>query len=100
LAIGSRFCTILLRNQCRKHWEASLRRCVIRRVRPEPNGLRVFRTGSPSFAQNTVSAFFLVFFVFMAIFGHVEVAGGRLEGPHAVGHGGTRGEPREVRGWG
>ncbi len=37
------------------------------------------------------------FFVFMAIFGHAEVVGGRLEGPHAVGHGETRGEPRE---WG
>ena len=47
-----------------------------------------------------LSSFSARFFVFMAIFGHAEVAGGRLEVPHAVGHGGTRGEPREVSGWG
>ena len=47
-----------------------------------------------------LSSFSAHFFVFVAIFGHAEVMGGRLEGPHAVGHGGTRGEPREVSGWG
>ena len=47
-----------------------------------------------------LSLFSARFSVFMAVLGHVEVVGGRLEGPHAVRHGGTRGERREVGGWG
>ena len=78
-------------------------------MRPEPftivsnDGLRVFQTGSPSFAQNTVSVFFLIFSAFLRVYGHIwprRGCGGRLEVPHAVGHGGMRGEAREVGGWG
>jgi len=62
-----------------------------------------FELGIPVLLETVfrrLSSFSVRFFVFMAIFGHAEVVGGRLDSPHAVGHGRTRGESREVSGWG
>jgi len=45
------------------------------------DGLQVFRTGNPSFARNSVSAFILVFGVFLRIYSHIWPRRGRRGSP-------------------